>query len=46
MEEPAQQFSFDEAPMLIPFIDEDRRVKEALTELRKGYDQEPAYIFT
>lgn len=37
LKQPAQQFSFDETPMLITFIDEDKKVKEALTELRKLY---------
>ena len=37
LKQPAQQFSFDETPMLITFIDEDKKVKEALTELRKQY---------
>lgn len=34
---PAQQFSFDETPMLITFIDDKKKVIEALTELRKQY---------
>lgn len=37
LKQSAQQFSFDETPMLIAFIDEDKKVKEALTELRKQY---------
>lgn len=37
LKQPAQHFSFDETPMLIAFIDEDKKVKEALTELRKKY---------
>lgn len=37
LKQPAQQFSFDETPMLITFIDEDKKVKEALTDLRKQY---------
>lgn len=37
LKQPAQQFSFDETPMLITFIDEDKKVKNALTELRKQY---------
>lgn len=37
LKQPAQQFSFDETPMLIIFIDEKEKVKEALTELRKQY---------
>lgn len=37
LKQPAQHFSFDETPMLIAFIDEDKKVKEALTELRKQY---------
>lgn len=37
LKQPGQQFSFDETPMVITFIDEERKVKEALTELRKEY---------
>lgn len=37
LKQPTQQFSFDETPMLIVFIDEEKKVKEALTELRKHY---------
>lgn len=37
LKQPTQQFSFDETPMLITFIDEHKKVKEALTELRKHY---------
>lgn len=37
LKQPAQQFSFDETPLLITFIDENKKVKEALTELRKQY---------
>lgn len=37
LKQPMQQFSFDETPMLIVFIDEDVKVKEAITELRKQY---------
>lgn len=37
LKQPAQHFSFDETPMLIAFIDEDKKVKKALTELRKQY---------
>jgi PII-like signaling protein len=37
LKQPTQQFSFDETPMLIVFIDEDLKVKEAITELRKQY---------
>jgi len=37
LKQPAQQFSFDETPMLIIFIDEKEKVKEVLTELRKQY---------
>ena len=34
---PDRGFSFDETPLLITFIDEDEKVKEALKELRKLY---------
>lgn len=34
---PNQLFSFDETPMLISFIDDDKKVKQTLTELRKVY---------
>ncbi len=37
LKQPGLQFSFDETPMLITFIDEERKVKQALTELRKQY---------
>lgn len=37
LKQPTQQFSFDETPMLISFIDEEKKVKTALTELRKQY---------
>ncbi len=37
LKQPTQQFSFDETPMLITFIDEEKKVKEALTILRKHY---------
>lgn len=37
LKQPAQQFSFDETPMIIKFIDDDKKVKAALTELRKLY---------
>ena len=37
LKQPEQQFSFDETPMPIAFIDEDKKVKEALTELKKQY---------
>lgn len=37
LKQPAQQFSFDETPLLIIFIDEHKKVKEALTELRNHY---------
>lgn len=38
LKQPAQQFSFDETPLLIIFIDEEDKVKEILTELRKQYN--------
>lgn len=37
LKQPGLQFSFDETPMLITFIDEERKVNKALTELRKQY---------
>lgn len=37
LKQPSQQFSFDETPMLITFTDEEKKVKEVLTELRKQY---------
>lgn len=37
LKQPTRQFSFDETPMLITFIDEKEKVKRALTELRKQY---------
>lgn len=37
MNRPLDFFSFDEVPMLITFIDEDEKVKAALTELRKQW---------
>ena len=35
IQRPNQLFSFDETPVVITFIDEDEKVKMALTELRK-----------
>ncbi|QAA82632.1 DUF190 domain-containing protein [Aequorivita sp. H23M31] len=37
LKQPGLQFSFDETPLLITFIDEQTKVKNALTELRKVY---------
>lgn len=37
LKQPGLQFSFDETPLLITFIDEKDKVKKALTELRKLY---------
>ncbi len=37
LKQPGLQFSFDETPLLITFIDEKNKVKEVLTELRKLY---------
>ncbi|MDA3616338.1 DUF190 domain-containing protein [Polluticaenibacter yanchengensis] len=37
LKQPNQQFSFDETPMLITFIDEADKVKEALNNLRMIY---------
>jgi hypothetical protein len=33
--EPDRLFSFDEPPMIITFVDEDAKVKEVLTEIKK-----------
>ncbi len=38
LQQPNQQFSFDDAPILITFIDEDDKVKHAITEIRKKFD--------
>lgn len=35
LKRPNDFFSFDETPMMITFIDEDEKIKTALTELRK-----------
>ena len=35
IQRPNQLFSFDETPVVITFIDEDEKVKKALTELRE-----------
>ncbi len=32
---PGQLFSFDDPPMVITFVDEDEKVQQVLTELRK-----------
>lgn len=37
LKQPGRQFSFDETPMLITFIDEEKKVTAALNELRKKY---------
>lgn len=37
LKQPGLRFSFDETPMLITFIDEERKVNAALNELRKEY---------
>lgn len=37
LKQPSQLFSFDEASMLIVFIDAEKKVKAALTELRKQF---------
>lgn len=37
LKQPSEHFSFDETPLLLTFIDEERKVKEALAELRKNY---------
>lgn len=37
LQQPGQQFSFDETPMLITFIDEEAKVNAVLTELRQHY---------
>ena len=38
LQQPNQQFSFDNTPILITFIDEDDKVKHAITEVRKKFD--------
>ena len=35
MKRPDELFSFDEPPMMITFIDEDQKVKDVLTQLRR-----------
>jgi PII-like signaling protein len=35
MKRPDELFSFDEPPMMITFIDEEKKVKEVLQQLRK-----------
>ncbi|HEY0273197.1 MAG TPA: DUF190 domain-containing protein [Chitinophaga sp.] len=37
LKRPDRLFSFDEPPMLITFIDEDEKVMQIITELRKHY---------
>lgn len=37
LKQPNQQFSFDDLPMLITFVDDAKKVKEVLTEIRKHY---------
>ena len=37
LKQPGRQFSFDETPMVITFIDEEEKVKAVLNELRKQY---------
>lgn len=37
LKELSEQFSIDETPLLITFIDEEKKVKNALTELRKQF---------
>ena len=37
LKQPGQYFSFDGVPMLITFIDKEKKVKEALTNLRTQY---------
>lgn len=37
LKQPGLQFSFDDTPMLITFIDKEEKVKKALAELRKEY---------
>jgi hypothetical protein len=37
LKQPNQHFSFDDLPMLITFIDEAKKVKDVLTEIRKHY---------
>ena len=37
LKQPGRQFSFDETPMVITFIDEEEKVKAVLNELRNQY---------
>lgn len=37
LKQPTRQYSFDETPMLITFVDDTLKVKRVLTELRKEY---------
>lgn len=37
LKQPGRQFSFDETPMLITFIDDEKKVVTVLNELRKQY---------
>ncbi len=37
LKQPARHFSFDETPMVITFIDEEEKVKAAISEIRKHY---------
>lgn len=37
LKQPTRQFSFDETPLVITFIDEDQKVRDALHELREYY---------
>ena len=37
MHRPGRLFSFDEPPMMIVFIDEDKKAKEVVAELRRDF---------
>jgi len=37
LKQPTRQYSFDETPMLITFIDDTIKVKRVISELRKEY---------
>ncbi len=37
LKQPSRHFSFDETPLLLTFIDEEKKVEEVLAELRKNY---------
>ena len=41
---PRELFSFDETPAMILFVDEDEKVRKAVTELRKVLPNKPIFI--